>query len=304
MKSNFPQHPRSIIKQASAWTTLGNQAKRIGQYGKDIFMHNGQFNPVQGIPRALKRGYESTAASTSPTKTKNMIADALQKARSGVQVDDVATGAKSGGGIRQYLRSKGWLSVGRKTSGRYNASQQEQIEKILKDRGLLQDYQSRGLLNPFKKTPNVRINEKVDQKKLQSALDEIRKIKPTEKATFGDKAKDMAYNVLPGEKSLLVGFGGLGAGGELMSTHTEQGRKKSLAERVGRAGVGAASETLAAPLGIARRFGTLGVAGEIAGTTVPYMAMGKADKIIGNPAMKKQASIPSHPRAALRRALK
>ena len=299
MKSKFPQHPRYMLKEASVWSTLGNQARRVGQYGKDIFMHNGQFNPIQGIPRALKRGYESTAAATSPTKTKNMISDALQNARTGKQIDDVATGARSGGGIRQYLREKGWLSVGRKTSGRYDAAQQEQINKILKDRGLLQDYQA----GVFKKTPSTRINEKASQQQLQDALDEIRKINPTGRATFGDKAKDFAYNVLPGEKSILAAGVGVGAGGELMSTHTEQGRKKSVAERVGRAGVGAAAETLAAPLGIARRFGALGAAGELASTTLPYAAMAKADSAIGNSAIKK-ASIPSHPRLALRRSLK
>lgn len=296
MKYQISKRPRAAIKQASIVTTLANQARRVGQYGKNIFMHDGKFNPVQGIPRALKRGYESTAAATSPTKKKNMIADALNNMRSGVQVDDVATGMRSGGGVRQYLRDKGWLSVGRKTSGRYTKAQQNQIEEFLKKKGVLQEY----------KPGQFRVNEKLDQRRLQEVLDQARgqfRADPS-KITRTDKVKDFAYNVLPGEKSLLVGFGGLGAGSELMSKETEQGRKKSLAERVGRAGVGAATETLAAPLGIARRFGTLGALGEMGSTMAPYIAMNKADQVIGNPAMKKQASIPTRPRAALRRALK
>lgn len=296
MKYQISKHPRAAIKQASWATTVANQARRVGQYGKDIFMHNGQFNPVQGIPRAIKRGYESTAVATSPTKQKNMIVDALNNMRSGVQVDDVATGMRSGGGIRQYLRDKGWLSVGRKTSGRYTKEQQEGIEALLKEQGVLQEY----------KPGQFRVNQKLNQTQLQDALTAARKQFKADPSqiTRMDKVKDFAYNALPGEKASLVGFGSLGAGSELMSKETEQGRKKSLAERVGRAGVGAATETLAAPLGIARRFGTIGGLGEMAATTMPYIAMSKADQVIGNPAMKKQASIPTRPRAALRRALK
>lgn len=295
--SLVPKHPVSAVKEAAMLRTLGNQAKRVGDFTKNIFYDKGKFNPVVGIPKAIKRGYESTAAATSPTKQKNMIADALENMRSGKAVDDVVTNPNQSKGLIGALRNRGFLSVGRKTTGRYTDAQTSQINEFLKQKGVLQ-------ANP---KGGFRVNEKLSQQELQKALTEARsKFKADPNAlTRMDKAKDFAYNVLPGEKTLVVGGAGLGAAGEFSSKETAEGRKKSLAERLGRAGTIGAVETIAAPLGIARRFGTLGVLGETGAAFAPTVGMSVADKAIGNPAMKKQAeSIPSYPRLAIRGAIK
>lgn len=301
----IPRRPSESIKEANWRATLANQARRIGEYGKNIVYHDGKFNPIQAIPRAIREGYRSTAVATSPMKQKNLTADALNKmyvsdqnlAKGvvGKDVRDVATGMRSGGGIRQYLRDKGWLSVGRQTKGRYTVDQQKQINQFLRDKGVMQE------VSPGQ----FRVNEKLDQSQLSKALQEARsKFKSDPNAiTFGDKAKDMAYNALPGEKAILAGSVGLGAGGELMSKQTETGRQKSLAERIGRAGTIGAVETLAVPLGIGRKFGLLGMAGEQA-ATIGLPEVGYAIDRRLKPSMPKQASVPKNPRANIRRLLK
>ena len=87
----IPKYPITAVKHASWRNTLWNQAGRIRDYGKSIVYHEGKFNPLKAVPRALKRGYDSTAVATSPMKRKNMTADALENMLHGRHVDDVAT---------------------------------------------------------------------------------------------------------------------------------------------------------------------------------------------------------------------
>ena len=275
-----------MVKQANLRKTLANQVGRIKDHFKSTVYHDGKFNPIQAMPRAIKKGYDSTAVATGGAKKKNMVADALEHMLRGNATSDVATGMKSGNKATQYLRDKGWLSVGRQTVGEYDAEQQKAIRKFLESKGAIRKNQ--GTLGMMQSE----INEKMSQEQLQKILNEARqKFKPTKPVGIGNRLQDAAYNVLPGEKSLLVGGAGLGMAGELAHKETEGGRKKSLAERIGRAGTVGATEALVAPLGVARKFGLLGGVAEQAAVGVPTVAGEIGDRLIDKKrAMSKTAS--------------
>ena len=189
------------------------------------------------------------------------------------------------GGIIQSLRNRGWLSAGGKTTGNYSPEQITQIQEIMKRRGLVRDTSNSSFLGKM----NSPVNEKAKIQDLQAALKEIQGIKPAQGATTMQRLGDKLYAIAPGEKSLLVGGAATSVGGELMSKETEQGRKKSLAERVGRGATIGVAETALAPLGLARKFGLAGMAAEGLGQEAVFRGMTAADKKLGGPTMQKQA---------------
>lgn len=93
---------------------------------------------------------------------------------------------------------------------------------------------------------------------------------------FGGAGKVLQY--APGGKALHVGMAGLGASRELASKETETGRKKGLGERVGRAGMGAATGLITA--GAANRAATRAGAGGLL-STAAGLAGGHVGERIG-----------------------
>lgn len=280
-----PKNPRYAIKQAGMLGTVGNQIKRVGQYGKDLVMPGGKFNPIKGVAEQAKKGYRMTATATSPDKQKRLVSDTLENALGGKASNFATIQNPNKGGIIQSLRNRGWLSAGGKTTGNYSPEQIKKIKEIMKRRGLMRDTSKSSFLGKL----NSPVNEKAKLQDMQAALKEIQAIKPAKGATRMQRVGDKLYAIAPGEKTLLVGGAGLGVGGELASKETEQGRKKSLAERIGRGATVGVAEAALAPLGLARKFGLAGMAAEGIGQEAVYQGMTAADKKLGGPNMKKQA---------------
>ena len=171
-----------------------------------------------------------------------------------------------------------------------------------------------GLLHKTKAGDYV-VHRDADVGELRKAYDNLQKMKPVDQSTVSgfDKFRNkLNYVPLPGERGMLLGGMGLGVAGEVASKETAGGRKKSLAERLGRGAIQGTTEAVLAPLGVAQRlYGGLGMGAEMAGAFVPSIAGQAVDSALDArraKAMQKKAdageyfnSLPLHQRAVIAR---
>ena len=244
------------------------------------------------------------------------------------EVDPSANIAKRG---VQKLRQEGLATAGRRTQGTVSDASHAKIVKQMRKKGLL--HESKGGV--------MSIHRDADVGELRKIYDKVQGLDVSGKANLLDRARNkLNYVPLPGERGVL-GLGiASGVATQMADKETKTGRKRGLAERLGRAGVMTAAELAAAPIGIANRlYGGLGMGAEMGLTMGTEALLNKNSKkargvniqaapalnIPGAPgSMQKQAQkvksysvknrlkeavnpttvIQKNPRARLRRALK
>ena len=107
------------------------------------------------------------------------------------------------------------------------------------------------------------------------------------------RAKDFVGHALPGEKSMVLGMGAMGASGGMAKTDPKTGRKRGIGERIGRATAGAAGAAAMWPLYMpqAARYGAgaskmlptmaFSIPGTMAGQKAYDVTAGGGGKLIG-----------------------
>lgn len=239
----------------------GRGLKRTGgnliDYGKQLVT-----NPVKTLKNnALNAG----ATVRDKEKQFDILENALEGAvRKGHKVNfSVMNKADPNAGFFsravQKLRGEGIATAGRRNLG--NISQEAQ-EKLIKE------MDAKNLLHRSKDgTISIHRDANVDD--LRAVYDNLQNIDTVSGPGVIGKIRNATnYVPLPGERGML----GLGIAGsavpQLMNKETKDGRQRSLAERIGRAGVMTAAELAVAPIGVANRlYGGLGMGAEI-GTTM------------------------------------
>lgn len=253
---------------------LKSQGREVAKYYKDIAA-----NPTEGAKKLWRTG----SSELDPSMRTEVLSDALDtmiaKGAPGELANKVRyTGLDNTGGITNWLRRRGILAAGREATGTLSPQQQQQLVDQLKQRGLL-----------FTKKDGTHVVHKDAYKKVKE-LEEVyrnaQNMKSVGGISTGSKLRNLSnYVPLPGERGLTMIPAGIGAGSELLSDTTEDGRKKSIGERIGRAGAVMGTDVALSPLGVAgRRFGIAApMAIGFGGSMATQGALSAMDKKLAKP---------------------
>lgn len=189
----------------------------------------GKFDPIGAVGRGYKN-MGNTAESTKRIQTSKDIIGGLE---SGV----VRKAGQTSEGITGALRKRGILSKNNQVIGNLDDAGKAAVQKSLQ-KEMPHLFDNAGKLDLSKLSPQ------------QLAAAEKRFLELAQKQnlgglTTGQKFTNMAGAVLPGETALIGGLSAAGAAGELTTKQDADGRRRSLGERMLRAGtVGAAGIAL------------------------------------------------------------
>ena len=237
----FPE----MIKESGLMTHMGKQMKRTG---KNIWGYGGK--ALRDPVGAFKQGLRSGSAKLDNEKRFDLMDNALDHAlNKGNQIRfDAVHGAGDDAGMfrkgTNWLRQQGVASAGRTTTGKLSADHQQQI----RDFATSLEQKGGGKLIHTRKDGSFALHRDAKMEDVDELYKHIQGVTPTgdDIGKFNKFRNSLNYVPLPGERGLILGGAGITAGAELTSKETAQGRKKSLGERVARAGgLGGAGEALA-----------------------------------------------------------
>ena len=295
MQHKIPKYPVTTIKEANilargaraAYKGIKGLARNVGTSagvtGRNLKRQGGNLvdygkklvkNPIKTLKRnAMTAG----ATARDAEKQFDILENSLENAiRSGQKINfKVMDKADPNAGfIRrgiQKLRGEGIATAGRRNLGNISDEAREELIKKMDAKGLIHRSKDGKLLS---------IHRDADVGELRKIYEDLQGIDTVSGPGVGARIRNMTnYVPLPGERGML----GLGIAGsaipQLANKETEDGRKRGLAERIGRAGVMTAAELAVAPIGIANRlYGGLGTGVEIGGTLGTEMLLNKNNK--------------------------
>lgn len=282
--NSIPKYPLSTIKKAGFTKNLIRHGKGMLQYGKQAIK-----NPGQAVKKGLQSGSTKLDQEKKFDVLDNVFRGALGKDRKVISMSAL-DGPKANAGMfgkaTNYLRQQGIASVGRRTRGSMTRAQQANLIKQMKQKKLL--HKTKG--GEFVLHRNADVGE------LEKVYRQIQKMGPANKniSKFDRVRNAMNYAPVPGERGLILAGMAGGVAGQLGEKETAGGRKKSLAERVARAGTVGVGEAMLAPIGIANRlYGWAGMVAEQVGAMGLHGGLSAIDKKIdqrrARKAMQKQA---------------
>lgn len=207
------------------------KVQAAGKLLKDLAKNpaTGKYDPLGMV----SRGYRDMGHGKGSRKVFKMQDDVV---RTGVDKGNVYNYTAAGPNANP-LRKGGYLSAGKKFEGTMTPEQVANVRQTLKAKHPEAfDTATGKLLSPDKMPPEL------SQKLYNTYRGEVSKLSLGEGTAF-QRANLGMY--LPGEKTFIGGLTGLGVAGELGTTQDADGRKRSLSERMIRAGtVGAAGVAL------------------------------------------------------------
>lgn len=209
------------------------QVQKAGKLLKGVVTNptTKKFDPVG----AVKRGWRDMGNAGDSVKAIQNRGELISKGLQEGKIYDYTGGTRTTG-LTNWLRQKGILSKGNKFMGtageRARANIQAGLKKemphLFDDAGKLKDLST---LSPE------------ESKKAYEAFQRLAKQQQLGAGTALQRANLGMY--LPGEKAVIGTMTGMGMAGELGTTHDPSGRKRSLSERLIRAGaVGTAGVAL------------------------------------------------------------
>lgn len=191
---------------------------------------SGKFDPIG----AVGRGYKNMGNTLESTKRQQTFRDILK----GVETGTVRKAGQTTEGLTGSARRMGLISKNNQVVGNLDDVGRAAVQKNLQK-------EMPHLFDP--KTGKLSL-EGLSPQQLEAAATKFNELAAAQgmgAVTTGQKAMNLAGAVLPGETALIGGLSAAGAAGELATKQDADGRRRSIGERMLRAGtVGAAGIAL------------------------------------------------------------